>query len=378
MTSPGFAGIRGSNPDHVELSRILTERGHSLHVVTNRFGKDPFYEELSGVKIFRIEPLCYLSHVDYAIAFPLTRIFWLIKKYRINVIHAIGTVATLTFTAALASRITRIPLVLTIQGAATTSADPLVDVVKELYDKSIASFVGRTSKTVITLSSKLAQRALDIGAKESKIRVVPNGIDTNMFNPDFHDSKEIKKRLGFEPSDLVVGFTGRLVPLKGVEYLLQALEKVKSTIPSINLLIVGDGAQRSEIESKARNWDLSVKITGWVNRKELPYYLAAMDIFVFPSLTEGIPVAVMEAMAMSKPIVATNVGGIPDLVEQGKNGFIGPSCNSDFIVGAIQKLAMTRGLRKQMGQASRRLIESRFSWDELVPKVEEVYERALF
>ena len=377
MISPLFAGIRGGNPDHVELSRLLTERGHSVYVVTARYDKEPLYEELDGVKIFRVKPLCYLWYIDYAIAFPWLRLYKLISKYRIDIIHAIGTVTTLTFTAAFISRITKKPLILTIQGAATTSADPLADVVKKLYDKSIARFVGRTSKKVITLSNKLDQRALDIGVKRSKIRVVPNGINTDMFNPNMYDSTETKRELGFEPSNLVLGFTGRLVPLKGVEYLLQALEIVRRSAPDVSLLIIGDGPQRSDIENRARNSNLTVKITGWVGRNEIPHYLSAIDIFVCPSLTEGMPVAVIEAMAMQKPIVATNVGGNPDLVEHGKNGFIGPPRDPYFIAGAIQKLATTERLRKQMGQLSRKLIEKKFTWDKLVPKIEKVYEQSL-
>jgi glycosyltransferase involved in cell wall biosynthesis len=233
------------------------------------------------------------------------------------------------------------------------------------------------SKRIIVLSEKLSWRAQQIGASPSKIRVVPTTVRyKDEFDPTRYDSERTRRELGLD-GDTVIGYVGRLVRLKGLAYLLRAFEKLLKDSHSIHLLIVGYGPERSSIESAVSKLGLKTTITGWVERRNVPHYVSAMDILVNPSLTEGLPLTVMEAMAMQKPVVATDVGGTSDLISNGLNGFLVPPHDTRSISTAINTLLLDPRLRHTMGIAGRRIIEENFSWDVIVPKVEKVYEEAL-
>jgi glycosyltransferase involved in cell wall biosynthesis len=155
------------------------------------------------------------------------------------------------------------------------------------------------------------------------------------------------------------GFTiaciARLAIQKGHSYLIDAMAQVVQVIPGATLLLAGDGPLRSEIESQIRQLGLSeaVKFTGTVTRADLTKLYAQIDVIVLPSLWEGLPVSLMEAMSAGKPIVATNVGGNPELVVHGLNGLIVPERDSKALAQALILLGKDANLRAQMAQASR-------------------------
>jgi glycosyltransferase involved in cell wall biosynthesis len=377
MVVPYFGGNRGGNPDVVDLSHKLEKRGHNIVVLSTSFGNDEGYQNDQNVKIFRLKPIYYFSGFDYGVSFPLIKLQKLLKEYQIDVVHGVMEFGTQTFSAVVPSRFRKKPYVFTIQGASITSGSPSVDALMTTFDHTVAKFLSVMSKRIIVLSEKLSWRAQQIGASPSKIRVVPTTVRyKDEFDPTRYDSERTRRELGLD-GDTVIGYVGRLVRLKGLAYLLRAFEKLLKDSHSIHLLIVGYGPERSSIESAVSKLGLKTTITGWVERRNVPHYVSAMDILVNPSLTEGLPLTVMEAMAMQKPVVATDVGGTSDLISNGLNGFLVPPHDTRSISTAINTLLLDPRLRHTMGIAGRRIIEENFSWDVIVPKVEKVYEEAL-
>lgn len=374
---PYFGGLRGGNPDVVDLAIRLQKRGHTVIVLTGGYNDDLLYEEQHGVWIFRVKSLCYLSKIDYGISFPVWELHKLMKDFDIEIVHGIMEFGTQTVLAVFLSSVLRKPFVLTLQSAVRTFGVSYVDSLVKVFDFSVGRMVSLKTKKVIALSENLLERAYRIGFSREKIRVIPTSIPyIKEFNPRFFDSSKTRKELGVNDK-IVVCFVGRLVPLKGLFFLLRAQRMLQKSIANLHLLIVGDGPKRLFIESMSKEFDLSTTFIGYVDRSEIPFYLSVADIFVNPSLSEGLPLTVMEAMAMQKAVVATDVGGTSDLVKNGENGYLVSPGDAKSLADAIKTLALDNNLRLNMGRAGRDLIKRSFDWDTIVRKIEKVYEEAL-
>ena len=374
---PYFGGLRGGNPDVVDLAIQLQKRGHTVIVLTASYNNDLLYEEEHGVRIFRVKPVCYFSKIDYGISFPILELNKLMKDFDIEIVHGIMEFGTQTVLALFLSSVLKKPFVLTLQSAVRTFGISYVDTLVKAFDFSVARMFSLKAKKVIILSENLLERAYRIGFSREKIRVIPTSIPyVKEFNPKFFDSSKIRKELGVNDK-IVVCFVGRLVRLKGLFFLLHAQRMLQKSITNLHLLIIGDGPDRFLIESMSKEFDLSTRYIGYVDRNKIPFYLSVADIFVNPSLSEGLPLTVMEAMAMQKAVVATDVGGTSDLVKNGENGFLVPPGDAKSLADAIKTLALDKNLRLNMGCAGRDMIKRSFDWDTIVQKIEKVYEEAL-
>jgi len=372
-----FGGRRSGNPDVVDLAVRLHQRGHTVVALADSYPGDVPYEEFHGVRIFRVKPLHYFSGIDYGISFPLPDIIRIMKRFDIDVVHGIVEYAPSTISGVFLSSILRKPFVLTLQGAGITFGISYVDLIVNGFDHTLARVISSRTKTGILLSKNLVARARKIGLSQGKIRIIPTSIPyVEEFAPQSVDASIARKELGVD-NKVVVCFVGRLVRLKGLSFLLQAQKALQKSVPNLHLLIVGYGPDKPLLESMAKSFDLKATFTGYVERNKIPSYLSAADIFVNPSLTEGLPLTVMEAMAMERAVVATDVGGTSDLIRNGENGFLIPSRDVGSLASAIRTLALDDKLRQRMGLAGRDTIMKDFSWSSITQKVEKVYEEAL-
>jgi len=173
----------------------------------------------------------------------------------------------------------------------------------------------------------------------------------------------------------VIGYLGRLVPVKGLKYLLLAMKELQQEFPNTHLLIVGDGLQKAELERITQTLGIDASFVGW--KKDLLPYYETFDIFVLPSLQEGLSHSLLEAMAMKKPVIATNVGGNGDVIRHGKNGFLVPARNPKLLSSSVKKLIDNNSLRKKIGTLNRKTIEKEFSWENTVSQFEDLYRNLL-
>jgi len=331
-------------------------------------------EHRRNISIFEVNPLITLRSIGYDVAFPCARIYRIIKELHVEIVHALSDYSTHTASAVVASRLANVPFVYTVQGVGTRTESLVVDTLIKLYDRTVKSQIAKSAQKVILLSKSLISRARELGVDDSKTAIIPSGIDHAYFDPERREVEEKAKLLREKldvNDDIIVGYVGRLIPAKGLIYLISAIKKIQDEHPHVVLVIVGDGPQRRTLETMAKDLKIKSIFTGWqVNA--LPFY-ALMDIFVLPSFFEGLPNVVLEAMAMEKPIVATRVGGVPDLIMNKKNGFLVPTRDYKSIAIALKELITNDDLRKRVGKVNRQIVKESFSWDKTVGKVETVY-----
>lgn len=176
------------------------------------------------------------------------------------------------------------------------------------------------------------------------------------------------------PETIVIGTACRLISPKGVVYLLRAVAALRSEFPAVRLEIAGSGPLQSDLKLESDRLGLTnhVRFLGW--RSDIRSVLRDWDIFVVPSFDEGLPMAVLDAMAEGLPVVGTSVGGLPELIEDGRTGFLVPSRNSEALAEKLRYLISRPDRRRAQGAAGRERIRNQFSGDQMVAKIRVIYE----
>ena len=290
----------------------------------------------------------------------------LIKQKKIDVIHAHN--ATAWFYGTWASILTRVPIVYTEHDRSFPTP---------LRLKYFHYFFGKYATAVIAVS-KTVKENLEKYEHIKNAKVIYNGIDPDLFKPASIEEKVLKKKqLGLNKNDFVLGNVGRMDYWKNQRILIEILPDLKKISPQIKLILVGGGEEEGNLKKSAIKKGVKNDVIFLGQRSDVNQILKAFDIFVFPSLTEGLPLVVIEAMATGLPIVASHVGGIPELVVNGETGFLVSPASKEEIKEAIIKLLNNPELRKEMGQIARKRFETHFSLPQMVQKYIEVYEEVV-
>jgi glycosyltransferase involved in cell wall biosynthesis len=231
---------------------------------------------------------------------------------------------------------------------------------------------------IIAISDHVGRYTVEIGVDDpEKVQRIYYGLDPARFMRTLRTgvdvARAVRAELGVEPAHFLLGVVARLVPQKGHRYLLEALALAVPEEPSLRLLIAGQGPLREQLEAQARRLGLDrhVIFAGW--RSDVTNIMAALDLLVLPSLWEGFGLVLLEAMALQKPIVATRVSAIPEVVEDGVSGLLVPPADPAALAGAILRLARDRELGREMGRRGRLRLAERFTLDRMVRQTEEVY-----
>jgi glycosyltransferase involved in cell wall biosynthesis len=236
------------------------------------------------------------------------------------------------------------------------------------YDHAVVAVSERVRKVEIERNN----------TNPEKVITIHNGVDISEHKRNISLNK-IHIRSKYQiPNDIVVIATvSRLLPQKGLEYLVFALRDFYNLRNKATLFVAGDGVSRQDLEQLVVTGCLqnSIYFLGW--RSDIPHVLSCIDIFVLPSLHEGMPNVILEAMAAGLPVVATNVGGTPEVVVDGETGFLVPPRDPKALADAIVRLINDPELRKRFGQAGRERIEKHFTIQETVRKTEALYSRLL-
>lgn len=230
---------------------------------------------------------------------------------------------------------------------------------------------------IITVSDAVREFAIaKIGITPDRLVTIYNGVDLSEYSedPNREEIEEARRELGIAPSHVVVGTVGHLEEEKGCEYLLQAAAQVSAQDGNVTFLLVGDGSQGAKLQNLAEDLSISSNVIFMGYRDDVPRILSVMDVFVLPSLYAGLPNALLEAMAACRPVVATQVGGIPEVVVERETGFLVPPRNSEALADAIGILLRDKERAAQMGLAGHRRVEMFFSVETMVAKTEELYE----
>jgi glycosyltransferase involved in cell wall biosynthesis len=239
----------------------------------------------------------------------------------------------------------------------------------------VMRFIGKYSSLITTNSSHTNRLLREIMAPPAGSRIVPMGINPD----DFAGS-----RSAGSPETKMVLFVGRLIELKGVNYLIRALRIIRPDYPRLQLVVIGDGPARSQLEEEVVNSNLEsvVTFTGSLGRDLICRYYNQADIFVLPSITlheqsEGLGVVLLEAMASGVPVIGTNTGGIPDIIEDNVNGFLVPPGDPGAIARAILSILEDADLAERFRKAGLKTVQENFSWERITEVFMEIYRTAM-
>ncbi len=232
---------------------------------------------------------------------------------------------------------------------------------------------------VFAVSDSLrAYYAQQLWIGKNRMRVIPNGVDTKRFRPQEDVRHAARQKLGVGPDTLVIGTLGRLDPIKDHRTLFQAADLLLTFGVPVQLVVVGDGAERKALEADMKTRNLLATQTVFVGETtDTVSQLNSFDVFVLPSLAEGMSNALLEAMSVGVPCVATRVGGNPELVEEGSSGLLFEPGDATRLAAHLKSLALNPQYRHDLGGNARRRAEERFSLHRMLSNYTQLYEEAL-
>jgi L-malate glycosyltransferase len=362
-----FPGNGGTEAQAQLLAELLQARGHHVEILAPRMDRSrPEREEIRGVPVRRMN----YPHIRIAGGLLLLmRFAWWLYRHRANydAVH-IHMARNLAAGAGMVQPYLGIPVMVKISGAWEFDGGVLDPALRR---HPLMAFLNRCIRRlafVQAISRQTADRLRLAGYEESRIKTIPNAVHVALYDAE-------RRRSPVKVQELRVIYVGRLQPVKGVRVLVEAWPQVRASTGA-RLLLVGDGPLRPELERRAAELGISdsVEFTGRSN--SVPQLLQSADIYVQPSEQEGLPNSVLEAMSAGLPIVATNVGGNVDLVDDGVNGFLVPPSDPLALAAGILKLAGHADMRFEMGRISRQRIDREYAAPAVLDRLEQVYRSA--
>ena len=347
--------LAGTEIATCNLAENLAKRGHEIHVITSLDEGLPKESCEKGVDVHRLPRIKVRFFGVFAFWIEIVRT---VRKIKPDIVHVQSlSIAT---PALISKRILEIPYL--VWGRGTDVYLP------DWFTKLTAKIIMKNADSLLALTENMKQKMREMCDRD--ISVVPNGIDLERFKISSGGKKG--------DSAKTIIFVGRLHPVKAVQYLIEAMAIIHQEMPDVKLVIVGDGAERSRLEELAERLDLKscIQFAGQVPQERIPQVMHQADVFALPSLTEGFPVVLLEAMAAGLPIVATNVGGIPDIVEDGVNGYLVNAKSPDEMAEKILMLMQNSVMREKIS-ANNREIAKRYGWDAVTAILERVYQNVL-
>jgi glycosyltransferase involved in cell wall biosynthesis len=352
--------IGGQEVMAVELATRQLARGNTVIAVTLEQGEPgPLNAAFARAGVETKHVPKWGPRFDLTLPFRLARI---LHRNSVDIAHLHNQLPLIYGT--LAGRISRCAVVATRHGLAEGSGSQLW----------LRRQIARLVDSYVAVSTQVADNTRTHGlAVEPKLTVIENGIDVGRHQPRPEWRQEVRAELGFPENARVIGTVSRLADYKNVGLLL------RSGLPHLNdmtrLLVIGDGPERSALESLAAQHPQGQFVAFLGERTDVARLLNGIDLFALSSKTEGHPIAVIEAMATGLPVLATRVGGIPDMIEDGTTGFLTEVHEAAFGSRLAEALAQFRSW-PTMGSAAREAAGRRFSSDAMAERYQAVYEQA--
>ena len=375
-----------------DINRHLVRRGHVVTVVTPGDPALPLTDTFDGVEVVRF-PLSLPSDLTYgrvaqshvSLLGRVTRMFvmahYLEAQYRAtvrtarrmgaHVVHAHWAIPTGP-AAVQAAKHLGVPSVITMHGG-----DVYVNP-EQGYDFPTRWYVGpplrwtlRSATALTAITEDCRQHALRAGAPEKTTRIVFNGTDLRRFSPEGEEEGVLKRQYGPH----MIFACRQLFPRKGIRFLIEAAARIKPRFPDLKVVIAGDGFERPALEGLARQLGIGTDVTflGWVPNTGLPPYYRAAALSVIPSLEEGFGIPAAEAMGCETPVVASDAGGLPEVVEHGVTGLVVPRGDVEALAAAMEALLADPNRRRRMGVAGRERALRLFDWDRTAAQFEQLY-----
>jgi glycosyltransferase involved in cell wall biosynthesis len=350
----------------------LVRRGHEVAVVTlNTCNASPM-ENLNGIHVYRAAPieLTNILGIQSSISREVVKLMREVcRREQSDVLHANNLYFYTTIAACLNLKSLGIPLVTTLHVGSISELDGIAHYAATIYERSIGRWILRKSNHIVAVSQAVKRHAETLGMDPCKVSVIPNAVDTLKFRPPSLEDKR--------DGVVRVGFIGRLISNKGAQYLVEAAPHILRDFSNVEFQIAGDGPMLHELEHRVEQLGIEDAFNFLGTVRSNVEFIQSCDILVRPSLTDGMPLTVLEAMACGVPNVATRIGGTPEILQDADTGYLVQPKSVDELVSRISKLAADAELRTEMGYRARGFIEKYYSWDQAVDQLSAIYESVL-
>lgn len=354
--------VAGTEIATYNIAKHLAKRGHEVHVITS-------LDE--GLPKESIEQSFYVHRIKIPqMRFLGIIVFWLkalplLKRLKPDMVH--GQSTTMGIVGFLAKKLLKKPYTVYARGSEVY--------LPWLFKTPISKLVLRRADVVIALTEDMKTEMQKIYSRD--VAVIPNGIDLESYE-DLPTKEASRQRLALNNNDKIILFVGTLRPVKGLKYLIQAMNIIRQKDTKARLMLIGYGEERQSLEGLVKELDLGDRVTfvGKVPNEKVPEYMSASDVFVLPSVSEGFPVVILEAMASGLPIVATKVGGLPEIVKDGESGFLVEPSNPEQLADRVLTLLKNEDSRQRMIMNNRNKVQQ-YSWENTVGQLEAIYSRVV-
>jgi glycosyltransferase involved in cell wall biosynthesis len=286
-----------------------------------------------------------------------------VRTNRIHVLHTHGYRSDIL--GLLVAKILGIPIVSTVHGW-TSATEQLRRY--EMWQRHALKYFD----VVIAVSEDIRQILIAHGVAPQRVVKLHNAINVDAYSGG-HGGRDFRQEIGIGPHARLVGAVGRLSVEKGLEYLLKACAQLIAKNRLVKLLVVGDGPQRQELEALAKSLGISEDVIFCGHRSDVHRIYPALDVYAIPSLTEGMPIALLEAMVFGRSVVASRVGGIPEVVQDGVTGFLVPPRDVDQLAEKMWDILQSPNIAADMGRRAKKCVESLFDVREWIKKIEGIY-----
>ena len=357
-----------------EQSSRLAESGYKFDVLTSKV-KGQIEHPAKGIRVFPYSGLKLAE--GFGVPYPILTV----KAYKqfaqvirnCDLVHAHGHVYMSSYLAGKLAKKYKKPFIVT-QHNTWIDYKSWLNTMENMNDQTIGKSVLKHADRILTVSKETMKYVLRLGADKAKTSVMYNGVDTNCF---YSTKKgESREKLGLPKNRKIIFSARRLVYKNGLDTLIESAALVARDNPDILFVVAGKGPSKQLIEDHIKELGIekNTKLTGFVPDELLPVYYNAADYFVLPSASgEGLPLVLFEAMACGLPVIATAVGGTPEIVEHMKNGVLVPPMNPEAMAEALSKMLAKEELGRGIGEEAKRKIKNQFTWEENVQRLEKVY-----
>lgn len=313
-----------------------------------------------------IRPLDFRRQVSPARIFRLLAI---LREEGIELVHSMG--ARADFSARIAARLAGTPVVVSTIAMFVAGYD--IPRGKRLLYRAAIRWSERLCDGFIAVSEAVKHTLVeDHGIPRGKVVRIYSGVEPEILGAEGQDGVRLKRELGLDPQAPLVGTIGRLVYQKAHDVFLHAASLVVRSVPDAQFLIVGEGPLRSSLERLVAQLRLQTcRFAGF--RADIPSVLSIMDVFALPSILEGLPRVLLEALALARPVVATRIDGVTEVLQHGVTGLLVPPGEPTALAGAIVSLLRDQALASRLGLAGRKLVEERFTVSRAVDEVARFY-----
>lgn len=345
------------------LSKVLKDRGYTVFVASA--GGD-LENRLAGYDIphFKLD-ISTKSELSPKILKTFIALNKIIRTEKIDLIHAHTRVTAVS--AAVASRAARIPYVTTCHG---------------FFKRRLGRLLcGSWGDKVVAISEAVKQHLMnDFGIPEEKIALIYTGVETERFLKDLteEEKREARRKFTLENAPVIIGTIGRLSPVKGQEVLLKAVPSIVKGFPKARILLIGDGPDEQRLRELVLELDIEKNVVLAKSVDDTKEALSIMDVFVLPSIKEGLGLSLIEAMACGRPCVASRIGGIENVIEEGKTGLFFTPGDAEELAVAVKRILTDRLLRDILSKNGREKASKYFDIGKMATKMEMLYKEVVY